>query len=175
MRITKLDAAEREIITAVRLLFNGGDPIAVCLLASAARDITSRLCEKRGIKSFFDFHPHSEKRELYRLSNRHSNYFKHANTDDEDVLEDFDEEEADAVLYVAVHDFGRLCGGLPVEARAFGMWFAARLDPSGHGKEVAEVLVGIETMSRSRQLGLGKLFVDWMRMQPQLQMTYSTK
>ena len=29
MNITKLDIAEREIVTAVRLLFDGGDPLAV--------------------------------------------------------------------------------------------------------------------------------------------------
>ena len=89
------------------------------------------------------------------MANRHSNFFKHASTDYEEVLENFAADDADAVLYVAVSDFGRLCGGLPVEAQAFQMWFAARLDPSGHGKEAAEVLVGIETMSRARQLGLG--------------------
>jgi hypothetical protein len=33
---------------------------------------------------------------------------------------------------------------MPIDAQAFAMWFVAPLDPSGHGKEAAEVVVGIE-------------------------------
>jgi hypothetical protein len=31
MTITELDAAEREIVAAIQLLFDGGDPIPVCV------------------------------------------------------------------------------------------------------------------------------------------------
>lgn len=50
MTITKLDVAECEIVAAVNLLFGGGDPIPVYVLASAAREITTALCEKRGLR-----------------------------------------------------------------------------------------------------------------------------
>jgi len=179
IKLSKLDVAEREIVAAVRLLFDGGDPVAVYGLASAARAITTALCEHRGVRSFLDdtqqSHPHLSKRDIYNIANRHAGFLKHADRDPDAVLYDFDEGEADAVLYVAGQDFGRLCGGAPIEVQAFEMWFAARLAPSGYGKMAAEVLVSIETYDRPRQLGLGKLFLDWARMQPQFQMTYSTR
>jgi len=179
MTITKLDVAEREIVAAVRLLFNGGDPVAVYVLASAARAITTALCEHRGVRSFLDdarqSHPHLSKKDIYNLANRHAGFLKHADRDPDAVLYDFDDGEADAVLYVAVSDFWRLYGGIPIEARAFAIWFDAHVDPAGHGKEAAEVLVGIETMSRPQQLELGKVFVAWARTQPDLRMPYSTK
>jgi hypothetical protein len=179
MTITKLDVAEREIVAAVRLLFNGGDPVAVYVLASAARAITTALCEHRGVRSFLDdarqSHPHLSKKDIYNLANRHAGFLKHADRDPDAVLYDFDDGEADAVLYVAVSDFWRLYGGIPIEARAFAIWFDAHVDPAGHGKEAAEVLVGIETMSRPQQLELGKVFVAWARTQPDLHMPYSTK
>jgi hypothetical protein len=91
--ITKLEAAEREIVTAIQLFFEGGDQIAVHVLAAAARTITSILCEKRGIKSFLDDvkdqFPEQPKRDLYRMMTRHANFFKHADDDPDDVLEDF--------------------------------------------------------------------------------------
>jgi hypothetical protein len=48
MAIIKIDVAEREIVAAVQLLFDGGDAIRVYALAAAAREITTTLCEKRG-------------------------------------------------------------------------------------------------------------------------------
>src|ERR1044072_1600615 len=176
MGLTKLDIAEREIVTAVRLLFGGGDPIAVCLLASAAREITSRLCAKRGVEAFLDLHPHQNKADLHRLANRYSNFFKHANEDPDALLLDFIESEVDSVLYLAVTDFGSLCGGMPVEAQAFQTWFAARLDPKGVGEYfVTNVLIGIDTYPRSKQLELGQLFLEWCLQKPEFRMTYSTK
>lgn len=52
--MTKLQVARREIDTAVKLLFDGGDPIAVMVLAAAARGIVSSLCEIAGKKAFVD-------------------------------------------------------------------------------------------------------------------------
>jgi hypothetical protein len=47
------------------------------------------------------------------------------------VRQGFDPAEADAVLWVACFDFGRLCGGKPVEADAFELWFYAMRDEVG--------------------------------------------
>jgi hypothetical protein len=49
--ITKRDAAERQIIAAVQLLFDDGDPIPVCTSAHAARMIVTM----RGAGTPFDF------------------------------------------------------------------------------------------------------------------------
>src|SRR5262245_11261239 len=104
MRLTKPAVAERESIAAGRLLFDGGDPIAVCLLPCAVRDIASMLCEKRGLRPFLAYHPHPNKADLYKVANRLSNFLKHANNDPNAVLDDFEEADADCVLYLAAHD-----------------------------------------------------------------------
>src|SRR5262249_29979901 len=54
MSITKLAVAEREIVAAVRLLFDGSDTVPIYVLAAAAREITTALCIKRGVESFLD-------------------------------------------------------------------------------------------------------------------------
>src|SRR5580704_7226166 len=82
MTITKLDVAEREIVAAVQLLFDGGDPIPIYALANAAREITSTLCEKRGLHSMVDWiqeeHPHMSRKAIYREASKHAAFFKHA-------------------------------------------------------------------------------------------------
>lgn len=46
-QITKLDAARRQLRAAVRLLFDGGDPVAVHTLVGAASVIISDLVEQQ--------------------------------------------------------------------------------------------------------------------------------
>jgi hypothetical protein len=36
MHVTKIDAARRQLVTAIRLFFDGGDPVSVYSLASNA-------------------------------------------------------------------------------------------------------------------------------------------
>ena len=123
--------------------------------------------EQRNVLPLLDLHPHPNKADLYKIANRYSNFFKHARDDPDAVLDDFDKREADAVLFIAVNDFHWLRGGMPIEARIFGMWFVAWFDPSQHGKEFADRLVGIETMPRPMQLALGKSFLEWARERPE--------
>jgi len=53
-RITKIAAAERQLVTAVDLFFRNGDSVVIYALAGAAREIITTMCEMRGIKPFFD-------------------------------------------------------------------------------------------------------------------------
>jgi hypothetical protein len=53
-RITKIGAAERQLIVAIDMFFRNGDSLVVYALAGAAREIISTMCERRGIKSFLD-------------------------------------------------------------------------------------------------------------------------
>jgi len=165
LSITKLDAAEREIVAAVQLLFAGGDPIAVYTLANAAREITSTLCEKRGKRSVVDAiqedRPELSRKEIYRLASEHASFFKHADRDPDAILQHFDPTEADAVLWVACHDLGSLTGRKPVEADVFELWFLATRDllkALGLG-EIKELL-GVTTSPRERQIAIGRSFLE---------------
>lgn len=164
MTITKLDVAEREIVAAVQLLFGGGDPIPVYALAAAAREITTTLCESRGIRSMIDAiqedHPHMTRKQIYREASKHAAFFKHADNDPDGVLDSFDPAEADAVLWMACFDFGRLRGSKPIEADAFELWFFAMRDllgPMGLGE--INGLSGITRVARSVQIEMGRKFL----------------
>jgi hypothetical protein len=169
MPITKLDVAEREIVAAVRLLFDGGDPIPVYALANAAREITSTLCAKRGVHSIVDWiqedHPDMARKDIYRLASKHASFFKHADRDPDGVLDDFDPTEADAVLYMACADFINLRGAVvPIEIHAFELWTYAMRDLlSLMGiPDIAE-LRGIVEAPRSAQIEMGRTMLAWAR------------
>lgn len=169
MTITKLDVAEREIMAAVQLLFDGGDPIPVYALAAAAREITTTLCEKRGLRSVVDAiqedRPDLTRKDIYREASKHAAFFKHADQDPNGVLDSFDPTEADAVLWMACFDFSRLCGGKPVEADAFELWFYATKDllEAVIGGNIEE-LRGLASKPRREQLAIGKRFVEAARL-----------
>jgi hypothetical protein len=181
MSLTKLDVAEREIVAAIRLFFDGGDPIAVYVVAAAAREITSTLCEKRGIPSFLDGahhkYPQHSKKEIFHIAGRFAGFFKHARDDPDAVLDDFDEAECEAVLLAAIDDFARLCGGLPIEAQVFDVWFRARHLPSDNEAQnelqAAYLPDDFDRQSRLQQIESGKRLLAWALAQPALfQMPY---
>jgi hypothetical protein len=178
--ITKLDVAEREIVAAVQLLFDGGDPIPVYTLAAAAREITTTLCEKRGMRSMIDAiheeHPHMTRKDIYREASKHAAFFKHAKTDPDGTLDDFDPTEADVVLWMACFDFGRLCGGKPTEADAFELWFYAvreLLGPLGIGD--IDELRDITKMPRAAQIEMGRRMLVSARADAPANKHYSTQ
>jgi len=176
--ITKLKAAEQEIIAAVRLFFDGGDSIPVYVLAAAAREITTTLCIVRGVPSFFDdvkeAHPGISAKELYKMASRHSGFFKHADRDPESVLTNYSEEEAEAVMFTAVHDFGRLSGGMPIEGQVFEAWYLALHLPSDVPERLLERLPNLKAAPRVEKIAMGRRLLEWARAQPEFEMTYRT-
>lgn len=158
--MTKLQVARREIDTAVKLLFDGGDPIAVMVLAAAARGIVSSLCEiagKRGLVDLLqeDF-PHFARSNLFSQANRRANWFKHAGGKDaEETLDDFLPEEADVILFWAIHDFGVLAKSNSIESGVFTGWFLATQAP-GTVQVADDAFPGILDLSREQRLAFGK-------------------
>jgi hypothetical protein len=178
MGITKLQVADLEIIAAVRLLFGGSDAVPVYVLAASAREITTTLCEKRGIRSFFDdareLLPNMSKKEMYREAHRHAGYFKHANNDPDGVLVDFAHSEADMVLFVASYDFALLCGGKSIEAQVFEGWFLTLYgSPTEIPRGLDEMFPNLRARPRFDQVALGGSVLKWAREVPDFKMSYS--
>jgi hypothetical protein len=174
MTITKLDVAEREIVAAVRLLFDGGDCVPVLVLAAAARAITTTLCVRRGLPSFVDLvledWPHLTKRDIYREVNRHANFFKHADADPDEVLTTFLDHEAECVLFAAVIDLNQLCGRPPAEALVFEDWFHALLLSDDEPKRgLDEMFPNLQKLPRAQQLQLGKQVLELARTTPEFE------
>jgi hypothetical protein len=84
--VTKLDAARRQLRTAIELWFNDGDPIAIHTLAYAAHEIIHRLFRKRGLSDLFydsTIIKEDKRREFALEMKKPANFFKHADKESE--------------------------------------------------------------------------------------------
>lgn len=176
--LTKLDVAQREINAAVNMTFAGGDPVAICVLASAARAIVGALCEIADASSFKkelqDFEPEMSDRAYYKAANKAWNFFKHADQDPEDVLEGFKPDDADSILFTAVFDFGALCQGKSIEAQVFEGWFLFRYgNPEDVPAGLPDFFPDLPNLNRHEAISLGREVLEWAKRQPDFRMTYS--
>jgi hypothetical protein len=92
IRIGKVDAARRQLRTAITLWFNDGDPVSVHTLAFAAYEVIHAISEKRDpYRRDLLFDSFNIKDEYRREWNAHirsnANFFKHADRDGEAVID----------------------------------------------------------------------------------------
>lgn len=128
LSVTKLDAARRQLVTAIRLFFKGGDPVSILTLAANAWEIIDTLCNRQGTDSFsnqtrenlppgtdlmFDF-----------INKPYRNFFKHADRDPDGVVV-VQRGVVAAIVFLAVEDYIRLNKRSPVEAQVFQLWYVA--------------------------------------------------
>ncbi|WP_233862952.1 hypothetical protein [Paraburkholderia adhaesiva] len=176
MRVTKLDAARRQLITAIRLFFDGGDGVSVYSLASNAWEVIDVLCTSAGVESFS-----KQAREnlpagqtlKYYVNEPCRNFFKHAAQDpNPDSSVELRESNVAAILFLAVEDYIRLRQGGPVEAQVFQVWFIAVFpekvtedDPVAQSKleDAKLVFPGITTLAASDQIEMGRRVLETAR------------
>ncbi len=176
MLVTKIDAARRQLITAIRLFFDGGDPVSVYSLASNAWEVIDVLCRSAGIESFS-----KQAREnlpvghtlKYYINEPCRNFFKHAEQDpNPDSSVELREANVAAILFLAVEDYIRFRQGGPVEAQVFQLWFIAVFpekvtedDPVAQSKlENAKLAFpGIVTLASSDKIEMGRQVLEAAR------------
>ena len=131
--VTKLQAARRQLVTAVRLFFDDREPVSVHTLAHASWEISSCLCRHSGVTNFLELGSKAtglQVSEIRKLAGNYKNFFKHADRDPEAALDDFGDACNDFVLFAATMDLEFLCKGrLPTELRTFYLWFCAVYPP----------------------------------------------
>ena len=80
--LSKLDVARRQLVTAIRLLFDDRDPVSIYTLATNSQEILSQLCERRGMRSLRSSIARaagaSDLQVQRKLINPSRNFFKHA-------------------------------------------------------------------------------------------------
>jgi hypothetical protein len=167
MHVTKIDAARRQLITAIRLFFDGGDRVSVYSLASNAWEVIDVLCTSAGVESFS-----KQARENlpaghtlnYYINEPCRNFFKHAAQDpNPDSSVELREANVTAILFLAVEDYIRLRQGGPVEAQVFQAWYIAVFpekvadDPAPQSilKNVNLVFPGIAKFTAPDQIEMG--------------------
>jgi hypothetical protein len=127
--LTTLDAARRQLVTAIRLLFADRDAVSIYTLATNAQEILSALCEKHGVRSlranFARPAGMSDAEVQSTLINPARNFFKHADRDPDAQWQDFRDEDCDHILLIPCFDIVELQGKSPIEAQVFLTWYAA--------------------------------------------------
>lgn len=106
IRVNKAEAARRQINTAIRLLFDSGDPVSIHTLAAAGARIVRDLCEKRGdakrLQQLKDHIVPGKEKQFWGAMNRAANFFKHADEDADETFEGIDERANDLLLFFAI-------------------------------------------------------------------------
>ncbi len=122
--ITKLDAARRQLETAIRIYFHEGDVVALHTLTGAAHEVLYDLCSKMKIKSFVKdptFVKPEKKKEYLGMIGRSENFFKHADRDPHAQL-NFNPQESEMLLLDACMLYKALTADQPFLLRTFHVW-----------------------------------------------------
>ncbi len=160
--LTKQDVARSQLLTALHLFFDDGDPVSVYTLASNAWEIIDSLCDSNEIGSVSnETRGHiSIDKDLKKdfINGPSRNFFKHADRDPEHVLVGFTEHDCDAVLFLAAEDYIRLYDKSPVEFQIYPLWYLAgnisRVTPAALARieeGAQKILPGIQNMNREQE------------------------
>ncbi|MCX5701704.1 MAG: hypothetical protein NTW64_01835 [Candidatus Omnitrophica bacterium] len=125
IKIAKLEAARRQLETAVMLYFNEKDPVAIHTLVAAAHEIIRHLNKKAGgIPLVLEGKMVKEeyRKDFLREINKAKNFFKHAETDPSDVL-DFNPDGNDYYLLDACESYELLTSEKNLYFIIYRGWF----------------------------------------------------
>jgi hypothetical protein len=126
LRITKIEAARREIEAAIRMTFNGYDAVAIHCVASAASQIVRDLSEHDGkiesLERIKDVIAPGYEKQFWTAFNRSAGFLKHADKEP-DGVHTLDEAETDLLIFIAMKLYRDL-GNTPSRAmHAFVVWY----------------------------------------------------
>jgi hypothetical protein len=126
-QVTKLDAARRQLETAIRLLFEQADSVSVHTLAHASFGILKGVAESRNARCVLNVAEELavEKKNggFWKEFNRTGNFFKHGDKDPEEVLSGMPEEENEALISLAIEIYLELNGQVTPAIEAFFLWW----------------------------------------------------
>jgi hypothetical protein len=127
--VTKLEVANRELCTAIRMFFADGDAVAVHALACAASEIYERHGGKAGdipaTGSIMSSDTDCRENEQWEIRDGSRDFFKGVEKDLADRIV-FSDEMNDFVLLAASNDCASLSGlNPPIEVQVYTAWFRA--------------------------------------------------
>ncbi len=164
LRITKKEAASRQLDAAIQLLFAGGDTVAVYTLAGAGSRIASDLIQLEQPEKTWDLSTQElsdpSQSSYFELMHATQAILKHADVDPKSTHE-FALSDTLALLATAVFDIAKLTGGLTTPQAVYQIWYAAcNLDALGssfeHRAVVKQVIGDLSRRTLSYQLAVGR-------------------
>lgn len=164
LRIGKLDAARRQLETAIILWFNGGDPVAVHTLAFAAYEIIHTISKKRNPNRRDLLFDTLVIKDEYRAESnarlkKSANFFKHGDRDGDAVIE-FYPIITDLFLMFAIAGL-ELCSERKSTAELAFMWWFHFHKPdwlTESGRKLVSDNFPIEDLAKVRRLPKAEFF-----------------
>lgn len=151
--VTKLDAAKRQLRTAIRLWFEGVDPISVHVLAFSAYEIVHTLFKRKGLRGLlFD---NARIREEYRSEwakriKAAASFFKHAQKDPDAALEFWTPANEILILF-SLRGLAEMGEPPELEWSAFSHWYAMQ-HPELLLESVYENILAAEVIKNLRRM-----------------------
>ena len=164
IRVSKLDAARRQLRTAITLWFTEGDPVSVHTLAFAAYDVFHTVSKKRDpnrrdLLFDTDYIKDEYRRDWHDLIEKNAHFFKHADRDPDGVL-DFNLANNEFFILFAIA--GRqLCGESDSQEESDFMWWLSLHKPNlltEAGRKMVSDHLPVDAIERARKLSKGEFF-----------------
>lgn len=125
--VTKLDAARRQLETAIWRLFENADAVSIHTLAYAAFGILKNVAEHRKLGYVLEVADElaaaTSTKNFWNSFNRTGNFFKHADKDPNGVLPGVPEEENEALISLAIKIYRDLGCLVTPEIETFYFWW----------------------------------------------------
>jgi len=152
IRLTKFEVARRQLETAITMYFNEGDPVSMHTLAAAAQGVLRDINKSRkGPPMLLDLEVSGvikpdKLKMAHQVLRQAQNFFKHADTDPEGVI-DFNLEAVAVHILDAVEKYRELSGENPPIMRVFALWFRVQW-------------TGVFEFTNGEEVGLGAIRFD---------------
>jgi hypothetical protein len=162
-QLTKIEAAQRQLSVAIRMLFTDQDPVAVHTLAGAASIVFTDLVEHFAPDKSWDRMAQEDNNlsasEYFKIIRQPQNFLKHARDDHTDVF-NFDASDTEALIMMAVMNASEIAP-MSTEAQVFQLWFLAARYPlecatESPFREAIGLFGDLRTTARGQRLRLGQ-------------------
>ena len=162
-RLSKFEAANRQLDRAIRMLFEEDDPVCTHTLAGAASILLADLVEHHKPSETWEQKAREDNllgtQAFFKIARKAQNFLKHARNDPDGVLE-FNPSDTDALLTLAVYNAAELSPLSPI-AEVFQLWSLALLCSDDMAKiepfsDATAYFGRLPKMTRTEQLAAGR-------------------
>ncbi len=172
--VNKIEAARRQINTAIRMLFQKEDPVSIHTLSMAAlrilRDLSSQRDDSYINKLLRDILKPGVEGKFWGALHKAANFLKHADKDPDAILSDVEESVNDAAFLIACLYYQEMGNQLTPEMLALVCWVSA-LNPhflrepsqSQFSALLRQSSRELEGKSRREQLEVGNAILELAR------------
>lgn len=167
LKISRRDVAKRELVHAIQLHFDEGDPVVIHLLAFAARDVCAPIVKATGRQTFAETVEQMVKPEFLKAWRENLrvpyNFFKHGGADPDKELRYFDPVANDMLLLEVCADYRSAFDVTEKEMLVFQAWhIVTYLDIlNEYGQQLLDkVSKGFEGLDAKGRLKRGREILD---------------